>query len=249
MELTQRDKKLLVFLSIFVIVVCIGYWGIYPIIKDMNEIKVQIDEEEITKQFNEMKIAQVPIFEKDNEDMEQSILDSREKFYPIMTSSEVDKYFTNLVLGYKLYSYDLNINMPEAESDLAPYTYSEKATMLEAEEEMIEQEEMTATEKTEAQADAALSQLGSDEEQDFSSYIEDAGTGIYAVRVTMKLGGDEADELRLINDLSKTDQKLRICNYSWSRERNVVYAEDGIDYEIEMRSVLTITFEIFMCEE
>ena len=29
LEMTQKDKNLLIMLSIFVIVVCIGYWGIY----------------------------------------------------------------------------------------------------------------------------------------------------------------------------------------------------------------------------
>ena len=28
LEMTQKDKNLLIMLSIFVIVVCIGYWGI-----------------------------------------------------------------------------------------------------------------------------------------------------------------------------------------------------------------------------
>ena len=33
LEMTQKDKNLLIMLSIFVIVVCIGYWGIYPVVK------------------------------------------------------------------------------------------------------------------------------------------------------------------------------------------------------------------------
>ena len=41
-EITERDKKLLVMLSIFVIVVCIGYWGIYPVMKEKKKLGKEI---------------------------------------------------------------------------------------------------------------------------------------------------------------------------------------------------------------
>ena len=46
-ELTQRDKKLLTFLGVFVIIVCIGYWGILPQIKAANDYEDEIAEEEV----------------------------------------------------------------------------------------------------------------------------------------------------------------------------------------------------------
>ena len=44
-EMTERDKKLLIFLSVFLIVVCIGYWGLYPIVKDIKKTDKKIQTE------------------------------------------------------------------------------------------------------------------------------------------------------------------------------------------------------------
>ena len=45
LEMTQKDKNLLIMLSIFVIVVCIGYWGIYPVVKGIVNTNKEIPEE------------------------------------------------------------------------------------------------------------------------------------------------------------------------------------------------------------
>ena len=42
LEMTQKDKNLLIMLSIFVIVVCIGYWGIYPVVKGIVNTNKEI---------------------------------------------------------------------------------------------------------------------------------------------------------------------------------------------------------------
>ena len=103
-EMTERDKKLLIFLSVFVIVVCIGYWGVYPVIKDINSIKEKTQAEKDLKEMNEMKVAQLPMIEAENEKMNDEITTARNGYYEIMTSNEIDKHFTNLVLTSGLYS-------------------------------------------------------------------------------------------------------------------------------------------------
>ena len=133
--LTERDKKLLIFLSLFVIVVGIGYWGLRPIYKAINETNEAIVEAEDLKAQNEMKVMQLPIYEKDNEELEESIVTARQSFYPIMTADELDKMFTTMVLDYNLYSYFLRINIDDEELQSAPYQYSKKALGIDEEEE------------------------------------------------------------------------------------------------------------------
>lgn len=248
MEMTQRDKQLLVFLSIFVIVVCFGYWGIYPNIKAMKKMETKMQEQQDIKTVNETKIMQVPMFEVDNEKMEKSILDARAKFYPMMNSSEIDKYFTNFVLGYQLYAYDMGITMPEGECELEPYQYSEKALNEQQIQELSE-----SADSTQEQSDSATAlDEGSDSEEDMYAFDATAMTGIYMATVSLRLGGTDEQLLKLIDDLSNTDMKHRVKNYSWSIERSVQYtnnADEEKGYEIAQENVLNITLEIYMCEE
>lgn len=50
LEMTQKDKNLLIMLSIFVIVVCIGYWGIYPVVKGIVNTNKEITTQKETKE-------------------------------------------------------------------------------------------------------------------------------------------------------------------------------------------------------
>ena len=54
--LTERDKKLLIFLSLFVIVVGIGYWGLRPIYKNIKETDEAIIDAQDLKTSNQLKI-------------------------------------------------------------------------------------------------------------------------------------------------------------------------------------------------
>lgn len=62
-----KDKNLLIMLSIFVIVVCIGYWGIYPVVKGIVNTNKEIATQKETQEENELKLTQVPMMEADNE--------------------------------------------------------------------------------------------------------------------------------------------------------------------------------------
>lgn len=124
-------------LSIFVIVVCIGYWGIYPVVKGIVNTNKEIATQKETQEENELKLTQVPMMEADNERFSNEIQGVRESFFPMMESAEIDKYFTELVLGYNLSAYDLAIQMPQEETALEPYVYSKRAAMLAAQEKRI----------------------------------------------------------------------------------------------------------------
>lgn len=237
MEMTDRDKKLLIMLAVFVIVVCIGYWGIYPIIKDISSINEKMQEQEDIRSMNELKLSQVALLDADNSTLEKSIVDARSAFFPVMTSAEIDRYFTDLVLSYNLHSYDLDIQMPTEETELQPYQYSEKAF----------------NQALEDASGADTAATGTTSESGEPLFDEEVMTGIYTVNVSLRLGGSEQDLSRLIDDLSGSDKKMRVCQYAWSEERSVNYAAATVDadgeYTIQTEKVLTLKLEIYMCEE
>ena len=224
-EMTDRDKKLLVFLALFVIVVGIGYWGIYPMVKDILHYNTKITEEQNLKETNELKIAGLPLLEKENESMEEEIRKAKEDYYPMMTSDEIDKLFTGMALDYNLYAYKMDIRMEEEEAVIEPYVYSEKNYKLKEEEAM--------------------------EVEPLSDIIP--STGIYAVQVSMRLGSDSEEDLQsFINDLSVDESRHLIKEYSWEdNSRNVISLKSNgaYDMDIEYEKILNITIDIYMCQE
>lgn len=244
MEMTERDKKLLVMLSIFVIVVCIGYWGIYPVFKDMKKITNEIAEQKDEQELNEMKISMLPMLEAEHTQMEEEIAKAREKYFPRMTNDEIDKYFTAMALDYSLQAYDLTIASSNEEAALEPYQYSYKALEESMQEDVsgafMDFEEDIVSEEDESEENELSGSLFMDEAT--------GNTGIYSATITLRLGGNESDLKRLINDLSE-EKKIRICNFQWSDDRNVEIDTTNEEYTIVTSKVLNLSLEIYMYEE
>lgn len=239
MQMTERDKKLIVFLAIFVIIVAGGYWGIYPIISRTISVNEEIREAEVLREENELKVAQLPMLEAESEELEEDIAAAREDFYSAMTSDQVDKYMTGLILDHNLYAYDLTITMPTAEAKLSPYACSEKANAA--------MEEETDSTDGGTQPGAADEQSGEDALADWYE-DEDIPTGIYAVGVTMRVGGERDDLQQLIDEFSKENKKVYLAGYEWESERSIQFLEDG-SYDIGTDRTLTINLNLYMCEE
>lgn len=247
--MTQRDKKLLIFLSIFVIVVCVGYWGIFPLVKDIMDINVEVQDQRDIQMQNELKVAQLMMLEDENKQMQEEIQSAREQYYDMLTSDEIDRYFTDMVLGYNLYSYDMDILMPTDTTQLTPYQYSQKS--LNPVKENVEEEtssledEKAADAKEDEKADAEKDE-NADEEEEIEE--PEVSNGIYTVTVKMRLGGELKNIERLIKDLSNTEQKIRVCKYAYNTVKNVTPSNDG-NMIVSNDQMLDVTVEIYMCEK
>lgn len=245
MQMTNRDKKLLIFLAIFVIVVGIGYWGLLPQIRAINEIKDDIISEEDKMFLDDMKVAELPFLMDENEELEEGIVEARSHFYPIMTSDGIDKMLTFMVLDYNLQAYDLSINMPTDEADLEAYQYSQKYV---DDQNAAEEEEYSST-------SSKSDKSGKDDEEDdddiqaFTEYEEEPATGIYAVKTNMRLGGEEANLKRLINDLSTTKDTIHLVRYDWHRGDTLHYDDESGEFYTEPEVELNIELVIYMYAE
>lgn len=210
-EMTERDKRLLIGLAMFVVVVCVGYWGILPQLTRIDEINEELEVAIDERDEKELKVMELPMLEIENKELEEGILESKSQFFQMMDSDEVDKMMTTMVLGYNLYAYDLSISMPKGEAKLAPYINSKS--------------------------------------KDPSSYVNSGvQTGVYCVGISMRLGGTYEDFERIIYDLSKTEQKIKLNSFSYGTTSRIVENEDGgLEYQEEM--VLNLSLELYMCEE
>lgn len=241
MEMTQRDKKLLMYLGLFVVIVCFGYWGVRPLIKGITETDEAIIEAETEKEINELKILELPMLEMENEELEENIVKARQSFYPMMTADQIDKMMTGMALDYNLYAYDLSIAMPKEEARTESYKYAVKSDF---EEDIIEEDVKSTTVED---IDEYASEGKKDKEVvEMQTY--DASTGIYIATINMKVGGDGIRLQKLIDDLSTAKEKQLVREYSWEDKASVRVTDTG-DYEYVSERYLNITLDIYMCEE
>lgn len=239
MQMTARDKKLLIFLAIFVIVVGVGYWGLLPQIRAIGEISDEIVIQEDKMFLDDMKVAELPFLMDENSELEESIVEARSHFYPVMTSDGIDKMLTFMVLDYNLQAYDLSIEMPNDEASLEAYQYSVK----------YEEDKYAADEEYDDSTNDDDKDSEDDAVTEFLEYEEEPSTGVFAVRASMRLGGSEENLKKLINDLSATNETIHLVRYNWVRHENLTYNEETGEFHAEPVVELSIDLNIYMYAE
>lgn len=240
-EMTQRDKKLLMYLGLFVVIVCFGYWGVRPLIMGIIETDEAIEVAQSERDINELKIIELPMLTSDNEELEENIIQARQNFYPMMTADQIDKMLTGKVLDYNLYAYDLNISISDEELESEAYIYSESYKGAQQGPLETESEQHNSLEEVEQYADNVS--INPDEDMEHN-----ASTGIYIARINMRIGGDGEVLQKLIDDLSVSKEKQLVRAYSWEDNSNIVVNDKG-EFEYETERYLNLTLDIYMCEE
>ena len=250
-ELTERDKKLLTFMGVFVIVVLIGYYLIIPQLKKASEYNDEIEEQETIKAVNETKIMQLGVVEVNNEELEKLIEGAKDNYYPMMDSEQIDRLVTNTVIEkYGLTSYDLSIG-EKTLAGLTPYIYSEKALTgkSDAQERALNAAAPVISEDGMILFADALDGGSSDSEDSFASdYASVDTTGIYVVSIQLRVAGDMNNITKLLDDLALTQKKLRLVDYSVDTEEIIIPHEDGTE-ERYVSDSLNISVELYMCED
>ena len=237
-NMTESDKKLLTGMFLFVIIVAIGYWGILPQVKRYKALESKIEKEEDEKKLNQMKIANLGLIEMQAEEYEEKISERKDEFYQIMKSSEVDRMMTEMATDNHLDIYELKFTMPGSPSERMAYQYS---VLYQRQQEMKDNYE----ESDDDESDSKKSDKDDDKDDDDSSskntkslnkstaeFMEEMmgeeegsyqpNTDIYAVPITMTVGGDLEDLDKFIDDIIAMDKKVLLVGYSWGEFRDVI---------------------------
>jgi Tfp pilus assembly protein PilO len=288
-NMTERDKKLLVGMFIGVIIVAVGYWGIRPQLKQYFALAEKIEKEEDTQKLNKQKLLNVGSIAAQADSYEEKIAERKDEFYPVMSSSEVDRMMTQMAVGHNLNVYDLSFNMPTSPTGRLAYQNSSLyAWQLEAMANYSEEGESSASDKVDSLLDEEDSDEDSGEtndkssapgksEEDIMSDVmggEEGGyqpnTDIYAVPVTITVGGDVYDLEQFIAEINNLDKRALLLGYSWGEFREVVRRDadgniissesstssEGVstdelsdaNLEVVTRKSLTVRLEIYMCD-
>ena len=266
-QMTERDKRLIVMLSLIVIIVGFGWWGIRPALKSTKNVNKEYAQQKDLQEINELKLSQLSIFQVEAERYDELVKEEQKNFYPIMSSSEIDKHFTDMALSHHLNAYDLSINIGKTPADVNPYQYSKLADQvataaveLALSEQQAEDDLDLPTNNKNKNQDT----VSTEEEEDPFSYIPSIAynSEIYGVDIAMRLSGDREDLQAMIDEISHSEKKSLVRNFVWSEETSMISApeptpsaEDADSDEpglpaatMRVTAVLNINLTLYMCD-
>ena len=289
-NMTERDKKLLVFMFMVVIIVGIGYWGVIPQIKAANSYTSKAEDEEAEKKINQLKIVNAAGIEMQADEYRNDIAERKNEFYQIMSNSEIDRMMTEMAEGEDLEIYDLTFSMPENPSPRLAYEnsdlYMQQVRQMEEfmkEEDEGEDEAMAAVNSGNPAATTDKKSTKGKKKIQTTAEVNDEimgaedgyqmNTDIYAVPVSMTVGGNISDLNSFLNKIIHADKRILLVSYTWGDYREILEYDDEGNYigrssttdttdtsgvtaeEVENEEVktvdkksLTVKIEIYMCD-
>lgn len=223
-EITDRDKKLLLFLAIFVIVVVFGFFIIRPLAETDAALKEELAVQEELQIRTQQKLMLLPSMQANVEKTEEELAAAAKDFYQVMKSQEIDKLLTGIALSWGLESRQLVIQMPEGEMILDPF-YASQAAL----EEMLSQ---------------AIGQDG-EEQTDTVQKTSTSFYGIYAAQVMLTVKGERSVLEQMADEISEDYPAIRITGAVWGKENSSLRNEAG-EYVSSLNDTLQLQMEIYM---
>ena len=233
MKLTERDKKLLLMLAYFVIIVGFGAFVFRPLIAYYTDLGDRVILLEEQKEEMDARLAEAEGLEQRRNELADLFRISTQDLYPMLGSEEVDKEITGIVLSCGMQAMSLNIAMPEESTGLQMYPYAETGQELVLPGDAAAAETETAT----------VTETGELTEQTETTEDEAAGQSyIYAPVVRLTAAGSSAQADELIDRLTRDYPAIRLRSYS-RQLQSADYMEGGTGLEF-----LTLELELYMCD-
>ena len=113
LKVTERDKKILLVLAVFLIVLGLIAGVLIPLMENTQKLGEEIAEAEVEKQEKEMKVAALPGMRSRMEKAEEELSAMQERYYPVMKSVEIDRMMTNTAVNCGIQVLDMDIKMPD----------------------------------------------------------------------------------------------------------------------------------------
>lgn len=243
-KMTERDRKLLIFLGIFLLVVGVGYFGVLPSRRKALELKESAETVEATRIETEDQLMTLPAVRELNAMLLDRMAEESAVFYPKMATKDVDKLLTELVLSNGIEARNLSIENQVAydvtaythsEFDTTPYQYTGGAP--EPVDDSLENDELLTGESTD---DSLLAVT--------SGAITVDPRCVFVYDVTLDVSGVK-EKLQAFIDLLSDDEKypaIDITGYTWG----TIDTTQIVDNQVVVTSedVLSISLQIYTCD-
>lgn len=242
MKLTERDKKLIIFLALFLLIVGIGYFVVRPLYERVGQLQAQADELEMQVEQTQNYLARLPQLRKMNEELQGQKQDELQIFYPYMESQELDKMITGLTLHESLGAKNLTITIPDTPYTVTPY-------FLAAPQQGEEDGQLTDSQQA-YEAETSGDAAGQNDEAQMDD--TQAGTDgseqiLYVATLAVDATGTH-EQLQAYIDLLSDDEKypaIQVNSYTWNKENTVGTDELGA-FMMQSGEALHIELSVYM---
>lgn len=239
-KLTERDKKLLVVVAGILIIFGFFALVILPAINKREELAMQIEEEQATQDAMAMAIASYPARQVEYEDMKTSSVEALKDYYPIMTTQEIDREITGIVVSLNGEAVNLNIQINEESPELEAYY----AALGGAQGAM---EQIAGAQGTEAESAVDINDTSSADGASGENASEQAeaeaasASTLRSASVGLTVQADRATLETVVDYFFQKCSGIRIRSYAYSES-------DSRDEEKKIPSVY-IDMELYMCDK
>lgn len=241
MKFTERDKKLIVFLSLFLLIVGIGYFVVRPLYEKVGQLQAQADELEMQVEQTQNYLVRLPQLRKMNEELQGQKQDELQIFYPYMESQELDKMITGLTLHESLGAKNLTITIPDEPYVITPYFLS--VPQPDEEGQLSESEQAY---EAETSGDAA-GQTDEAQTPDAQAGTDGSEQVLYVATLAVDATGTH-EQLQAYIDLLSDDGEypaIQVNSYTWNRENTVGTDELGA-FMMQSGEALHIELSVYM---
>ena len=120
-KMTVKDKRRLSFVGAVGIFFLFAFLVLLPLRTANQELKQQMEENEVSAAERERKVVQLPAMQKAYEERQTELAGILEPVYPMLKSQDIDRILQNEVLANSLFVTRLQITMPKEPSDVVAY--------------------------------------------------------------------------------------------------------------------------------
>ena len=241
MKFTERDKKLIVFLSLFLLIVGIGYFVVRPLYEKVGQLQAQADELELQVEQTQNYLVRLPQLRKVNEELQGQKRDELQIFYPYMESQELDKMITGLTLHESLGAKNLTITIPDEPYVITPFFLS--VPQPDEEGQLSESEQAYEAETS----GAAAGQTDEAQTPDAQAGTDGSEQVLYVATLAVDATGTH-EQLQAYIDLLSDDGEypaIQVNSYTWNRENTVGTDELGA-FMMQSGEALHIELSVYM---
>ena len=233
--LTQRDKKLLGFLAIVIVLFVFIRLLIMPQMERYFDLDTEIELAELEKHEMNLKMVSVEGTRKRNEELKEELQVASEPYYSMQTSQEIDREITGIFLQYGVNIVNLSITMPSGPSELKIYAGWENISgeMMQGQ---MDAGKVDMQDKTDAAGKTMQNQMNLPKD-----VVQDQ---VYAADVVVKCTGTRAQMTEMIDFITRENPAIFVTGYSFAAQR-VTEKNSGDE---EQQEELTIGLQLFMCE-
>lgn len=191
LKVTERDKKLLVFLAIFVVVVGLGAGVILPLLSKSQELREELTQAQLEQTEKEQKVLSLSTMEKRKKEAEASLEEMKKEFYGVMQSKDIDKMLTEMALSNGVVVNEMDIAMPSLGEYMQLTDYSKMLI-----------------------AAALNNEEGTQDKEEAPSY-----GGVYTAQVEMTMTGGRVPLQAVLDNCASQEPKMRIAEFLWQADK------------------------------